>query len=222
MFPMISNVMMKWRYKNEEEKEEGNLQIPQIIINSAESEEASVMQGIRVINNKILFYADIDEGSVLELNRVLLELDCKMQSIKAAGFDDNYEPIINLHINTYGGSVHVAFAAVDTMGRLKTKIHTYIDGNVASAGTLISSAGSRRFIGPHAHLLIHQLSSGVYGKFSEMEDEIFNCTNLMKILKDFYKKHTKIPMKKLDELLKRDIWLTAQECLDFGIVDEIR
>ena len=54
-----------------------------------------------------------------------------------------------------------------------------------------------------------------------MEDEIFNCTNLMKLLKDFYKKNTKIPMKKLDELLKRDIWMMADECLQNGIVDEI-
>jgi ATP-dependent protease ClpP protease subunit len=54
-----------------------------------------------------------------------------------------------------------------------------------------------------------------------MEDEIATCTKLMKVLKDFYKKHTKVPMKKLDELMKRDIWLDAQECLDYGIIDEI-
>jgi ATP-dependent protease ClpP protease subunit len=70
-------------------------------------------------------------------------------------------------------------------------------------------------------MLIHQLSSGVYGKFSEMEDEIYNCTNLMKLLKDFYKKNTKMPMKKLDELLKKDIWLNAEECVLYGLVDEI-
>ena len=55
-----------------------------------------------------------------------------------------------------------------------------------------------------------------------MEDDFYNSKNLMKVLKDFYKKNTKIPMKKLDELLKRDIWLTAKECLQYGIIDEIR
>ena len=211
--------MKRWGYRNEEEKEENNSNIPNIIITSANEEQTVVNSGIRVINNKILFYADIDEGSVLELNRVLLELDCKLQSIKS--FDDNYEPIIHLHLNTFGGVIFAAFSTVDTIRRLKSKVYTYVDGNTASAGTLISLSGSKRYMGQHAHLLIHQLSSGVYGKFSEMEDEIATCTKLMKVLKDFYKKHTKVPMKKLDELMKRDIWLDAQECLDYGIIDEI-
>jgi ATP-dependent Clp endopeptidase proteolytic subunit ClpP len=213
---------MKWRYRNEEDDKEtmNPIQLPQIIINSSGNEESQTPQGIRVFNNKILFYAEIDEGSVLELNRVLLEMDVKLQSVGLA-FDGGYEPIIHLHINTYGGSIFAAFSTVDTIRRLKSKVYTHIDGSVASAGTLITAVGHKRYMGQHAHLLIHQLSSGVYGKFSEMEDEIFNCTNLMRLLKDFYKKNTKLPMKKLDELLKRDIWLNAEECLQYGIVDEI-
>ena len=194
--------------------------MPQIIINSSDNEETQYSQGIRVINNKILFYADVNEGAMLELNRVLLETDLKLQSMGLA-LDGAYDPTIHLHLNTLGGSIFAAFSTVDTIRRLKSKVHTHIDGSVASAGTLISAIGNKRYMGQHAHLLIHQLSSGVYGKFSEMEDEIFNCTNLMKLLKDFYKKNTKLPMKKLDELLKRDIWLNAEECLQYGIVDEI-
>jgi len=213
---------MKWRYRNEEEDKESTnpIQLPQIIINSSGNDESQTPQGIRVLNNKILFYADIDEGSVLELTRVLLEMDIKLQSVGLA-FDGAYEPVIHLHLNTFGGSIFAAFSTVDTIRRMKSKVYTYIDGSVASAGTLISAIGSKRYMGQHAHLLIHQLSSGVYGKFSEMEDEIFNCANLMRLLKDFYKKNTKLPMKKLDELLKRDIWLNAEECLQYGIVDEI-
>jgi ATP-dependent Clp endopeptidase proteolytic subunit ClpP len=212
---------MKWRYRNEEESEQNTpIQIPSIIINST-GEDAQVSSGIRVVGNKILFYADIDEGTVLELNKILLELDDKLQTIKNVCFDVNYHPSINLHLNTYGGTLFAAFSTVDTIKRLKSDVNTYIDGSVASAGTLISSVGKKRYMGQHAHLLIHQLSSGMYGKFSEMEDEFFNNTNLMKLLKDFYKKNTKIPMKKLDELLKRDIWLNAQECLEYGFIDEI-
>lgn len=211
--------MKKWRYRNEEEKDENNSNMPNIIITSANEEQNTVNNGIRVINNKILFYADIDEGSVLELNRILLELDYKLQSIR--NFDDNYEPIIHLHLNTFGGVIFSAFSTVDTIRRLKSKVYTYVDGNTASAGTLISLSGYKRYMGQHAHLLIHQLSSGVYGKFSEMEDEIATCTKLMKVMKDFYKKHTKVPMKRLDELMRRDIWLDAQECLEYNIIDEI-
>lgn len=212
---------MKWKYRNEEEEKEQNtpITIPSIIINYSGGEE-QVQSGIRVLNNKILFYSEIEENTCLELNKVLFELDVKLQSIKCV-FDDDYEPTINLHLNTYGGSIFAAFSTVDTIRRLKTKVNTHIDGSVASAGTLIGAIGKRRYMGQHAHLLIHQLSSGVYGKFSEMEDEIFNCTNLMKLLKNFYKKNTKIPMKKLDELMTRDIWLNAEECLEYGIIDEI-
>ena len=133
----------------------------------------------------------------------------------------DFTPKIHLHVNTSGGSLFAAFAVVDTIRALKSQVYTYIDGNVASAGTLITTIGHKRLMGQHAHMLIHQLSSGVYGKFSEMEDEIFNCQNLMKLLKDFYKKTTKIPMKKLDELMRRDIWLSAEECLAYGFIDEI-
>jgi ATP-dependent Clp endopeptidase proteolytic subunit ClpP len=213
--------MKKWRYRNEEEGADDDALFKSLIIKSLDSDSDGpiTQQGISIVNNKILFYADIDEGSVLHLNRVLLELDCKLQSIK--NFDDNYEPIIHLHLNTFGGAIYAAFATVDTIRRLKSKVYTYVDGNVASAGTLISLSGAKRYIGKHAHFLIHQLSSGVYGKFSEMEDEIETCTKLMKVLKDFYKKNTKVPMKRLDELMKRDIWLDAEECLSLGMVDEI-
>lgn len=213
---------MKWHYRNDEEKNgENTFQFPNIIINAGDDENTTIANGIRVVNNKVLFYADIDGNTCLELNRILMELDAKLQGIKAVGFDDDYDPVIHLHLSTLGGEIHSAFSTVDTIRRLKSKVYTYIDGSVASAGTLISGIGHKRFIGQHAFLLIHQLSSGLYGKFAELEDEFYNCSNLMKILKDYYKKHTKIPMKKLDELLKRDIWLSAEECLEYGIVDEI-
>lgn len=214
--------MKKWRYRNEDEKVDDDALLKSLVmksLNDDNDDNDTVIQGIRIINNKVLFYADVDEGSILELNRVLLQLDAKLQTIKC--LDENYDPIIHLHVNTYGGSIFAAFAAIDTIRRLKSKIYTYVDGSVASAGTLLIAVGHKRFIGQYSHLLIHQLSSGVYGKFAEIEDEFFNCSNLMKLTKDFYKKYTKMPMKKLEEILKRDIWLNAQECLEYGIVDEI-
>lgn len=208
---------MKWRYRNDDSQEQ--MPIP-IIINSTAA-EAEPQSNIRGINNKIFYYADVDEGNVMELNRGLYELDMHLQNAKNIFSDDGFSPVIHLHLNTYGGSIFAAFAVVDAIHAMKSKVYTYVDGCVASAGTLISTVGDKRFIGSHGHVLIHQLSSGVYGKYSEMEDEMTTCTNLMKLMKDFYKKHTKLPMKKLDELMKRDIWLNADEALQFGIVDEI-
>jgi len=186
-----------------------------------ELEFDSLSSNIKIINDKILFYSDIDDVSILELNKALLELDLKLQQLKLTLSSSDYTPTIHLHINTGGGSIHSAFAAVDTIRNLKSQVHTYIDGNNASAGTLISIIGHKRYMGLHSHLLIHQLSSEVYGKFQDIEDEFYNCSNLMNLLKQYYKKYTKIPMKKLEDLLKKDIWLTAEECLTYGIVDEI-
>ena len=205
-----------------EEESLNNSPLQPIIINSSSPEFMQMGSGnIRVVENKIFFYGDIEESSILDLNKTLLETDLKLQNTRNILGGDSFTPIIHLHLSTYGGSIFSAFAAVDMIRSLKSEVHTYIDGSVASAGTLLGVIGKKRFIGAYSHMLIHQLSSGVYGKFSEMEDEIFNCTNLMKILKDFYKKTTKIPMKKLDDLLKRDTWLNAEECLVYGFVDVI-
>jgi ATP-dependent Clp protease protease subunit len=217
---------MNWKTrKNRLSADEGDDKETQTItgfplfINSQETQQPSC--GIRVVENKLFFYGEIDEQSCLELNRVLVELDSKLQNLKCV-LGDEYNPIIHLHINTPGGEVYGAFSSVDTILNLKSKVYTYADGLVASAGTLLSSVGSKRFVGRHAHMLIHQLSSELYGTYADLQAGMDNTTQLMKLLKDFYKKHTKIPMKKLDELMSKDIFLTAEECLAYGIVDEIR
>ena len=70
-------------------------------------------------------------------------------------------------------------------------------------------------------MLIHQLSSFCWGKHSEFIDEIENQKKLMGMIKDIYKKYTKVPMSKLDEILKHDLWFNAEECIKYGLVDEI-
>jgi len=190
-----------------------------ISLDDSEEVEIDGALTIEIISNKILFYGDITESNMLQLNKNLFILDAKLQRLKHSL--DGYEPVIELHLNTFGGSVYAALATVDTIRNLKTKVHTYVDGSVASAGTLISIIGEKRFMGSHAYLLIHQLSDGMYGKFQEMADTMYNCTNLMNMLKNYYKKYTKIPMKKFDDLIKKDIWLSAEECLQYGIIDEI-
>jgi ATP-dependent protease ClpP protease subunit len=112
-------------------------------------------------------------------------------------------------------------AVVDAIRNLKSDVYTYIDGAAASAATIISVVGKKRFIGRNSMMLIHQLSAGAYGNFSELEDEMENNKRLMQSLKGIYKQYTKVPMKKLDEILKHDIWFDANTCLEYGLVDEI-
>ena len=175
---------------------------------------------MRVVENKIFFYDDVTNESILELNKVLIEMDIKLQNTRNI-LGDCFDPTIHLRVKTDGGDLHAVLSTVDIMNNLKSKVFTYIDGSVASAGSMITLTGDRRYMGKHAIFLIHQLSSGMYGKYTELEDSMENCANMMKFLKAFYKENTKIPMKKLDELLKRDLYLSTDECLLYGIIDEV-
>jgi ATP-dependent Clp protease protease subunit len=211
--------MKKWTYKAN--NEESELTSTPIFLNIPPSgNEQYTFGAIKSIENKIFFYADIDSTSAVELNKMLIETDIKLQNTKNT-LGDDYTPVCHLHLSSNGGEIFSAFAIVDTIRQMKSKVYTYVDGAAASAATLILLAGEKRYMGKYSHLLIHQLSGGMYGKFNEMEDEIYNCTALMKLLKTFYKEKTKMPMKKLDEILSKDIWLNAEECQQFGIIDQI-
>ena len=98
---------------------------------------------------------------------------------------------------------------------------TIIEGAVASAGTLISVFGKKRYIRPHAYMLIHQLSSGFWGKMSEIDDEYKNLSELTDRILSIYKENTKIPKKELQELLKHDLWLNVEKALKYGLVDDV-
>ena len=204
---------MKWRYTNKEEEEEQSA--PQYIINASPSSGGAVT---KVIENNLYFYGDITEANILELNATLHELDKKL-SVTNVFLD--IRPIINLHINSYGGSLFARFATVDVLRNLNSEVHSYVEGAAASAATIISVACSKRYIGKYSKMLIHQLSSGIYGKYNELEDDMENNKHLMATIKSIYKEYTTIPMKKLDEILKHDLWFDSETCLGYGLVDEI-
>jgi|TARA_R100001594_G_scaffold7339_1_gene19916 ATP-dependent protease ClpP protease subunit len=204
---------MNWKYTNKEEEEEQSS--PQYIINASPSSGGSVT---KVIENNLYFYGDITEANILELNATLHELDKKL-SVTNVFLD--IRPIINLHINSYGGSLFAGLATVDVLRNLNSEVHSYVEGAAASAATIISVSCTKRFIGKYSKMLIHQLSSGLYGKYNELEDDMENNKHLMSTIKSIYKRYTTIPMKKLDEILKHDLWFDSKTCLEYGLVDEI-
>ncbi len=104
---------------------------------------------------------------------------------------------------------------------LSARPFTPIDGSAASAATLISVVADKRFIHQNSFMLIHQLSSVMWGKYEEFKDEMENLDMLMSRIKDIYKEHCSIPKKELDEILKHDLWLDSAKCVKWGLVDEI-
>jgi hypothetical protein len=198
----------------EEEVKEAPMQLPTSdLLNSQGS--------IKVLDNSVNFYADIAGITCAELNRILRELDVRMQHAKITMNDPDFDPTIHLRINSYGGEIFAGLSTVDVIRSLRTKVYTYVEGAAASAATLISIAGKKRFIGKNSFMLLHQLSSVCAGTFERLEDEHENNKRIMNSMKSLYKEYTKIPMKELDQILKRDIWFDANTCLKYGIVDAI-
>ena len=85
----------------------------------------------------------------------------------------------------------------------------------------MSVVAEERYIHEHAFMLIHQLSSGMWGKFEEMKDDMKNNEMLMKKIIGIYEEHTNIPKSKIKDILKRDLWWDAKTCLKYGLVDDI-
>ena len=187
--------------------------------NAGKSEDNEAENSVEVAGSKIFYYSEVSKESVLELNKQLRDLSVKMLHVGHSY--DIPTPPIRLHINSPGGSLLDGLAAVDFILHSKAPVHTIIDGSAASAATLMSVVGKRRYIHKHSFMLIHQLSSALFGKYEELVDDFENSTKLMNTIKGIYTKHTKIPEKTLKELLKRDLWLDSQTCLKYGLVDEV-
>ena len=174
---------------------------------------------IEVSNNRIYFYSSIQRRKIMVLNKTLRELstDIRHSSIIL----ESPPASIFLHINSHGGDLFTGLAAVDEIIKCDVPVTSIIDGCAASAATLMSIVADHRQINKHAYMLIHQLSSGMWGKYSELKDEIENLDRLMEMIKSIYTEYTKLPLDKLEKILEHDIWFDAETCLKYGLVDEI-
>ena len=177
---------------------------------------------INVEDNHIYMYCDIKTSYIYDLNRHISSINRKYKDVQSNHRWIKMNPeAIYLHINSFGGSLYAAFTAIDIIERSEIPVHTIIEGASASAATLISIVGKKRYITPNAYMLIHQLSSWVSGKMNEISDEYVNLTKLTDKIKEIYKKYTNIPEDNLDDLLKHDLWWDSDKCKSVGLVDEI-
>jgi len=184
-----------------------------------ESDEEEHSNDVYREENHIYFYTDIDRTTISQLNMLLREAEeyCIVMGLRL-----RLDSIpIYLHIYSNGGYIYSAFSAIDLIESLKVPVYSVIEGATASAGTLISIICTKRFIRPLGHMLIHQLSSACWGKMTEITDEYNNIKDVMKKLQALYLKHTKLNTKKLNDLLRHDLWLDADQSIAYGLVDEL-
>jgi len=132
---------------------------------------------------------------------------------------------ISIYINSPGGSVTAGMAIYDAMQFVKPDITTIVMGQACSMGSLLAQSGSpgKRLILPHARHMIHQPSGGARGQATDMEIQVKEILEMKKNLTNIYVKHNS-KGKTFDELnsaMERDNYMSAQQALDYGLVDQI-
>lgn len=135
-------------------------------------------------------------------------------------------PSINIYINSYGGEAKELFAMLSILEMAKRrgiKIVTHVLGCAYSAGSLLAVYGDHRIMSKYADHLLHLGCSGAsFTTFEQLKRETENNVKHFNKILEIYAQHTKISKKKLAEMLKDDkLYLDPQQCLEYGICDEI-
>jgi ATP-dependent Clp protease protease subunit len=176
-------------------------------------------------HNHLYFHHGVDEKSVDLVKKLMREyLDKTVKAKNKNAYGTFISKPLFLHIYSPGGDVHAGLSLYDFINEYKKTIPviTIVEGVAASAATIISIAGSKRYITPNSYMLIHQISTYFGGNFEQIKDEFGNCEKIMKQLKEIYATNTKVTRKQLVDILKRDINWCAKDCLKYGLVDEIK
>jgi len=130
---------------------------------------------------------------------------------------------INLYINSPGGAVDDTLALYDTIQFLSCDVATYCVGQAASGAAMILAAGTKgkRFALPHSKIMIHQPWGGVTGQATDIQIQAEEILKAKRLLNELFAKHTGRTPEQVAEETERDRYLTAQEAVEYGIVDEI-
>jgi len=172
------------------------------------------------VSNRIFFYSEIARDKVLQLNKGLQDASREIITDKhTRGLTETLG--IFLHVQSYGGEVFAGLSAMDEILRCRVPVTTVVDGCAASAATFLTIAGGHRQISRNAYMLIHQLSGGAWGNYMQLRDAQQNSDALMAKIRGIYMQYTKLSAKRLDDILKHDLWFDAKTCLKYGLVDEI-
>ena len=172
--------------------------------------------------NHLYFHTGVTKQSI---NKLIDLIGLKNQEYKRLTENkllDKCSPSpLYLHISSYGGSVLEGFKAVSHIQNSLLPIHTIVDGYAASAGTIMSIAGKKRYMTENGYMLIHEITYGMSGKYKELEDGMKNAKRWMEDIERLYETRTNIRRKELKKYMKHDYWWNYEKCKDLGLVDEV-
>jgi ATP-dependent Clp protease protease subunit len=136
---------------------------------------------------------------------------------------ENPKKEISMYINSPGGMVTSGLAIYDTMQFIRPPVSTLCTGQAASMGSLLLAAGAKdmRYALPNSRIMVHQPSGGFQGQATDIMLHAQEILNLKKRLNEIYVRHTGQSLKKIEDALERDYFLTAEMAREFGLVDKV-
>lgn len=166
-----------------------------------------------LLENRVIFLVgEINYSSATGVIMRLLHLQNQKQNMD-----------INLYINSHGGSVDDTLAIYDTMRFLTCDVATYCIGRAQSGGAIILASGTKgkRFILPHARVMIHQPFGGVYGQTSDIQIQAEEILKTKSQINELLSRHTGKSIEQIENDSERDRYFSAPEAKAYGLVDEV-
>jgi ATP-dependent Clp protease protease subunit len=189
-----------------------NYLVPMVIEQTNRGERSFDLYS-RLLKDRIIF---LGTPITDEISNVIMA-----QLIHLEGEDPGKD--INLYINSPGGSVTSALAIYDTIEFIKPDVTTICMGQAASAAAILLAAGTKgkRFALPHARILIHQPHGGAEGQSSDIEIQAREIQRIRDLLDQILADKTGQPLAKITTDTDRDFIMTAEEAVEYGIIDQV-
>lgn len=186
--------------------------VPTVIEQSSRGERAYDVYSRLLKDRIIMLSGPIEDDMANSIVAQLLFLDAQ----------DSTKDIY-LYINSPGGVVTSGMAIYDTMNFIKADVQTIVIGMAASMASVLVSSGAKgkRFGLPHSQVLIHQPSGGAQGQQTEIEIAATEILKTRKMLNGILAKNSGQPIEKIQEDTERDHYFTAQEAVDYGLLDGV-
>ena len=186
--------------------------IPMVIEQSDRGERAYDIYS-RLLKSRIIFIGSaIDDfvANVVIAQMLFLQME-------------DPERDINIYINSPGGAVTAGMAIYDTMQFVRPDVCTYCVGQAASMGAVLLAAGAKgkRYALPNARVMIHQPWGGVQGQASDISIQAKEILKMRDKINEILAKHTGKPLDKIQKDTDRDYFMSSQEALEYGVIDEI-
>lgn len=186
--------------------------IPTVVEQSGRGERAFDIYS-RLLRERIIFLSEVVDSDMA--NRIVAQ----MLFLEA----EDPEKDIYLYINSPGGSVTAGLGIYDTMNHIRPDVCTICYGLAASMGAFLLSAGAKgkRMSLPHSRIMIHQPSGGAQGQASDIEIQAKEILYLKRQLNENLAQHTGQPLERIERDTERDFFMSAQEAMDYGLIDQV-